>query len=149
MEFDTAIKLVKRSYTTGRRWSKSEGVEFKCRPLLKLTHGGILTHGGKLDEARVELTDAVDGLLSAEPFVWEVQSRGEHLARMSVHVATGRQVSRSRIQRYHCIQLGLLRLDARKYKCCAVSWASQERRVSVKSRFLLTMIFLLFCSKHL
>ena len=46
VEFDTAIEWVKRSYTTWRRWSESEGVGFKCPPLLKLTHGRILTHGG-------------------------------------------------------------------------------------------------------
>ena len=50
--------------------SESTGVEFKSPPLLKLTHGRILAHVGRLDETREKLTEAMDGLLSAEPFVW-------------------------------------------------------------------------------
>ncbi|KAM5347078.1 hypothetical protein ACJ41O_010083 [Fusarium nematophilum] len=69
-DFDTAIAWIERSRASWKRWSESAGVEFKCPPLLKLTHGRILAHGGRLDEARVQLTEAIDGLLSAEPFVW-------------------------------------------------------------------------------
>lgn len=69
-DFDAAIEWIERSRATWKRWSESTGVEFKCPPLLKLTHGRILTHGGRLDEARVQLTEAIDGLLSGEPFVW-------------------------------------------------------------------------------
>lgn len=69
-DFDTAIVWIKRSCATWKRWSESTGVEFKCPPLLKLTHGRILAHGGRLDEAREKLTEAMNGLLSAEPFVW-------------------------------------------------------------------------------
>lgn len=68
--FNTAVGWIERSRATWKRWSESTGVEFKCPPLLKLTHGRILAHGGRLDEARVQLTEAIDGLLSAEPFVW-------------------------------------------------------------------------------
>ena len=69
-DFDTAIVWNERSHATWKRWSESTGVEFKCPPLLKLTRGRILTHGGRLDESREQLTEAVGGLLSAEPFVW-------------------------------------------------------------------------------
>jgi hypothetical protein len=69
-EFNTAIDWIERSCATWKRWSESTGVEFKCPPLLKLTHGRILTHAGRLDEARVQLTEALEGLLSAKPFVW-------------------------------------------------------------------------------
>ncbi|KFY18119.1 hypothetical protein V492_00130 [Pseudogymnoascus sp. VKM F-4246] len=69
-DFDTAIEWNERSHATWKRWSESTGVEFKCPPLLKLTRGRILTHGGRLDESREQLTEAVGGLLSAEPFVW-------------------------------------------------------------------------------
>ncbi|KAJ6158982.1 hypothetical protein N7485_011808 [Penicillium canescens] len=69
-EFDTAIEWSERSRATWMHWSDSTGVEFKCPPLLKLTHGRILAHGGLLNEARVQLFEAIDGLLSAEPFVW-------------------------------------------------------------------------------
>lgn len=69
-EFHDAIEWSERSRKTWMDWSKSMGVEFKCPPLLKLTHGRILAHGGWLDEARVQLTEAIDELLSAEPFVW-------------------------------------------------------------------------------
>lgn len=69
-DFDTAIEWSERSRATWMHWSKSTGVEFKCPPLLKLTHGRILAHGGWLNEARVQLVEAIDGLLSAEPFVW-------------------------------------------------------------------------------
>lgn len=69
-DFGTAVEWAERSRATWKRWSESAGVEFMCPPLLKLTHGRILTHGGWLDEARVQLTEAVDGLFSAEPFVW-------------------------------------------------------------------------------
>lgn len=69
-DFDTAIEWVERSHVTWKRWSESMDIEFKCPPLLKLTYGRILTHGGRLNEARVELTEAMQGLLSAELFVW-------------------------------------------------------------------------------
>jgi hypothetical protein len=69
-DFSTAIEWIERSRATWKRWSQLTGVEFMCPPLLKLTHGRILTHGGRLGEARVQLTEAIDGLLSAEPFVW-------------------------------------------------------------------------------
>lgn len=69
-DYDLAIEWIERSRATWKRWSESTSVEFKCPPLIKLTHGRILTHGGRLNEARVQLTEAIDGLLSAEPFVW-------------------------------------------------------------------------------
>lgn len=69
-DFDLAIEWIERSRVTWGRWSESAGVEFECPPLIKLTHGRILTHGGRLNEARVQLTEAIDGLLSAEPLVW-------------------------------------------------------------------------------
>jgi hypothetical protein len=69
-DFDTAIEWIERSRATWMHWSESMGIEFECPPLLKLTHGRILAHGGWLDEARVHLTEAIDGLMSAEPFVW-------------------------------------------------------------------------------
>ncbi|PKY07762.1 hypothetical protein P168DRAFT_322995 [Aspergillus campestris IBT 28561] len=69
-DFKTAIQWIERSRDTWKRWSESAGLEFNCPPLLKLTHGRILAHGRNFDEARVQLTEAIDGLLSAEPFVW-------------------------------------------------------------------------------
>lgn len=69
-KFDIAIEWMERSLATWKRWSESTVVQFKCPPLLKLTHGRILAHGGRLDEAKVQLTEAIDGFLSAEPFVW-------------------------------------------------------------------------------
>lgn len=69
-DFDSAVEWIERSRATWKHWSESTGVEFKCPPLLKLTHGRILTHGGRLNEARMQLNEAIDGLLSAEPFVW-------------------------------------------------------------------------------
>jgi hypothetical protein len=69
-DFDTAIEWIERSRATWKRWSESAGVEFKCPPLLMLTHGRILAHGRRLDEARAQLSESIDGLLSAEPFVW-------------------------------------------------------------------------------
>ena len=69
-DFDTGIEWIERSRATWQRWTEAEDVEFKCPPLLKLTHGRILAHARKLDEARVQLTEAIDGLLSAEPVVW-------------------------------------------------------------------------------
>ncbi|KAE8374544.1 hypothetical protein BDV26DRAFT_284216 [Aspergillus bertholletiae] len=69
-DFAIAVDWIKRSRATWKRWSESAGVRFECPPLLKLTHGRILAHEGRLDEARAQLTEAMDGFLSAEPFVW-------------------------------------------------------------------------------
>lgn len=68
--FDTAIEWIERSRATWKDWSEFTGIEFKCPPLLKLTHGRILAHGGWLDEAKIHLVEALEGFLSAEPFVW-------------------------------------------------------------------------------
>lgn len=68
--FDTAIEWSERSRATWQAWSKSAGVEFKCPQLLLLTHGRILAHGQRLDEARAQLIKAIDGFRSAETFVW-------------------------------------------------------------------------------
>jgi len=70
LDFSTAIEWIERSRATWMCWSESAGVEFKCPPLLMLTHGRILAHGRRLDEARAQLSEAVDGFLSAQPFVW-------------------------------------------------------------------------------
>ncbi|KAI6783831.1 uncharacterized protein J7T54_001707 [Emericellopsis cladophorae] len=64
------LEWIERSLETWRRWSESTGAALACPPLLKLTHGRILAHGGWLDEARFQLTEAIDGLLSAKPLVW-------------------------------------------------------------------------------
>lgn len=69
-DFDTAIEWIESSCTTWKRWAESTGAEFKCPPLLKLTHGRLLAHGGRLHDARMLLTEAIDGVLCAEPFVW-------------------------------------------------------------------------------
>lgn len=69
-DFDTAVEWIERSRATWKHWSESTSLEFKCPPLLNLTHGRILAHGGRLDEARMQLTEAMDGLLAAKPFVW-------------------------------------------------------------------------------
>ena len=69
-DFDTAIEWIERSCATWKCWSESADVDFKCPPLLMLTHGRILAHGRRLDEARTQLSEAMDGFLSAEPFVW-------------------------------------------------------------------------------
>lgn len=69
-DFDIAVEWTDRSRATWRAWSESSGIEFKCPPLLKLTHGRILLFAGRLDEARTLLNEALDGLLAAVPFVW-------------------------------------------------------------------------------
>lgn len=52
-DFDAAIEWIERSRATWKPWSNSTGTKFKCPPLLKLTHGRLLTHVGRLDEASV------------------------------------------------------------------------------------------------
>lgn len=69
-EFGTAVEWAQRSQETWQRWSQSADIEFVCPPLLKLTYGRILVHAGRLEEARVLLTEALDGFLAADPFVW-------------------------------------------------------------------------------
>jgi hypothetical protein len=69
-DFDTAIKWIKRSRETWKCWSELAGVESKTPSLLMLRQGRILAHGRRLDEARAQLNEAMDGLLCAQPFVW-------------------------------------------------------------------------------
>ena len=69
-DFDTAVMWAQRSRVTWERWTESKGIEFKCPPLLELTHGRILVYSGKLDEARIFLNKALNGFLAAVPFVW-------------------------------------------------------------------------------
>lgn len=69
-DFDAAIKWADRSRETWRAWSESSGAEFRCPPLLKLTHGRILVYAGRLEEAEMLLNEALDELLAAVPFVW-------------------------------------------------------------------------------
>lgn len=168
-DFDLAIEWIERSHTTWKFWSVLTSVEVKCPPLIKLTHGGILTHGGRLNEARVQLIEAIDGFLSAEPLFWSpiatwvlsicniqachrnresqacmknfvliiyswsfmierlLMFKGNYKVgakvsgQSSVYVTSRRQVLHSRLQRYHDIFVKLLRLDARKHRCCTVS----------------------------
>ena len=70
LDFDTAIEWSERSRATWKTWSESAGVAFKCPPLLTLTHGRLLAHAQRLDEAWARLNQAVDGFLSAEPVIW-------------------------------------------------------------------------------
>lgn len=70
LDYDTAIDWSELSRATWKAWSESAGIEFKCPPLLTLTHGRILAHGQRFDEARARLNEALDEFRSAEPFVW-------------------------------------------------------------------------------
>ncbi|KAK2766901.1 hypothetical protein FQN54_006215 [Arachnomyces sp. PD_36] len=69
-DWDTAIQWVERSRTMWNLWSELTDAELKYPPLLKLTHGRILSHSGRHDEAWPQLIEAMDGFLCAEPFVW-------------------------------------------------------------------------------
>jgi len=69
-QIDSALEWNQRSRATWQRWSELAAVEFRWPSPQRLAYGQILSYANRFEEAKGELSTALEEFLTNEPLIW-------------------------------------------------------------------------------